>query len=155
MKTLFISVKKQEWNHSDYRIWKKVVFSTFVSDKCLILAVNSILRSGARKSASVLWDKVADFVNGTCIPSQLLVFLWNISCVLDKLVRSETILFCLILLNNLCSNFMRLQWKMPFSIGIWEFSKLQKIHLRNTILNSISDNIPCNSPLWLNVFSSS
>lgn len=142
MKTLFTNIKKQEWNHSGYKIWKKL-FSTFVSDKCLILAVNSMLRSGARKSASVLWDKVADFVNGTCIPSQLLVFLWNISCVLDMLLRSENILFCLILMNNLCSNFMQLHWKMPFTIGTWEFSKWQKIYVRNTILNSISNNIPC------------
>lgn len=33
---------------------KKICFRHIVSDKCLILAVNSILRSGARKSASVL-----------------------------------------------------------------------------------------------------
>lgn len=122
---------------------KKVVFSTFISDKCLKLAVISILRSGARKSASVLWNKVADFVNGTCTPSQLLVFLWNISYVLDKLVRSENILFCLILLNNLCSNFMRLIWKMLFSIGNWEFSKLQKIYLRNMFLHNVFNNIHC------------
>lgn len=53
---------------------KKVVFSTFVSDKCLILAANSMSRSEARKSASVLWDKVADFVNSTCIPLNCLFF---------------------------------------------------------------------------------
>lgn len=122
---------------------KKVVFSTLISDKCLILAVNSMLRNGTKNPGSVLWDKVADFVNWTCTPSQLLVFLWNISCVLDKLVRSENILFCLILLNNLCSNFMRLHWKMLFSIGTWEFSNLQKIYLRNTVLHRTSNNIPC------------
>lgn len=111
---------------------KNVVFSTLISDKCLILAINSMFRNGAKSTASVLWDKVADFVNWTCTTSQLLVFLWNISCVLDKLVRSENILFCLILLNNLCSNFIRPHWKMLFSIGTWEFSNLQKIYLRNS-----------------------
>jgi len=46
--------KKEEWKHRDYKIRKKAVFSTLVSDRYLVLVVNSILRSRARKSASVL-----------------------------------------------------------------------------------------------------
>lgn len=49
-KGLFHKGKEAWWLQNK----KKDVFSTLVSDKCLILAVNSILRSGARKSALVL-----------------------------------------------------------------------------------------------------
>lgn len=104
------------------------MFSTLVSQKCLILLVNSILRSCRRKSALVLWDKAADYVNWTCTPSQFLVFLWNISCNLDKLVRSEIwFAFFFFFPPELVLTLWNCTWKKVFcGTGTWGFLSNKK-----------------------------